>query len=79
LVKQRKLTAAIAYSKKHLIGWSETHLREIQQASGLLAFDPSTTCPMYKVFFEFIRHCMMKKDGNIWFNYSCKTTFNSLT
>jgi macrophage erythroblast attacher len=48
LVRQRQLVSAIQYSKKYLVGFSDTHLKEIQQAAGLLAFDPNTTCPTYQ-------------------------------
>jgi macrophage erythroblast attacher len=40
---------AIAYSKKHLVTWQETHLAQIRQALALLAFSPSTSCGPYKV------------------------------
>jgi macrophage erythroblast attacher len=49
LVKDRQFGPAIVYLKKHLISWSDTHLKEIQQASGLLAFTRSTPCSQYKV------------------------------
>jgi macrophage erythroblast attacher len=55
LVRERKLLAAIQYSKKYLTPWSETHLKEIQQASGLLAFDPTTDCSAYKNLYDQIR------------------------
>jgi hypothetical protein len=50
LSRARKTMDAIAYSKKHLISWQDTHLAQIQQASTLLAFPPTTTCGPYKVF-----------------------------
>jgi len=40
---------AIAYSKKYLIAWQDTHLPQIRQLSALLAFPPTTTCGPYKV------------------------------
>jgi macrophage erythroblast attacher len=52
LVKERKLGLAILYSKKYLVGWSDTHLKEIQQASGLLAFEPSTSCSVYRALYD---------------------------
>lgn len=40
---------AIAYSKKHLVSWQDSHLSQIKQASGLLAFPANTSCAPYKV------------------------------
>ncbi|KAI8925525.1 CTLH/CRA C-terminal to lish motif domain-containing protein [Entophlyctis helioformis] len=52
LVRVRNLTQAIAYARKHLTPWSETHMREIQQAMGLLAFSPATACDGYKALYS---------------------------
>ncbi|KAJ3346175.1 GID complex subunit containing RING finger motif [Kappamyces sp. JEL0680] len=52
LVRERKILPAIQYSKKYLVSWSDTHLKEIQQASGLLAFEPTTECHVYKALFD---------------------------
>ncbi|KZS87276.1 hypothetical protein SISNIDRAFT_491234 [Sistotremastrum niveocremeum HHB9708] len=41
-------TEAIAYLKKHLAPWKETHLEQIQKCSALLAVLPTTTCGPYK-------------------------------
>jgi macrophage erythroblast attacher len=49
LARDRRTTDAIAYSKKHLIPWQDSHLMQIQQASALLAFPQTTTCNPYKV------------------------------
>lgn len=43
------MSDALAYSQKHLVAWQETHLQQIQQLSGLLAFRSDTTCGPYKV------------------------------
>lgn len=43
------MTDAIAYVRKHLTPWVETHLREIQQAMALMAFPSNTQCAPYKV------------------------------
>jgi hypothetical protein len=49
LARDRRTTDAIAYARKHLIPWQETHLMQIQQASALLAFSRNTTCNPYRV------------------------------
>lgn len=49
LCRAGKSQEAIAYLKKHLVSWQETHLAQIQQASGLLAFSASTSRGPYKV------------------------------
>ncbi|KAH8108782.1 CTLH/CRA C-terminal to lish motif domain-containing protein [Phellopilus nigrolimitatus] len=43
LARARKNIEAIAYSKKHLVSWQDTHLHQIRQASALLAFPPSSS------------------------------------
>lgn len=53
LVRNRQISQAIVYSKKYLTSWSETHMKEIQQAMALLAFNPKTSCGIYKVKFKF--------------------------
>ncbi|RUS16328.1 CTLH/CRA C-terminal to lish motif domain-containing protein [Jimgerdemannia flammicorona] len=52
LVRARRMTEAIAYVRKHLTSWAETHLREIQQAMGLMAFPPETQCAPYKKLYD---------------------------
>ncbi|KAL1918931.1 uncharacterized protein VTP21DRAFT_2312 [Calcarisporiella thermophila] len=52
LVRTRKLPEAIAYARKHLAPWSDTHLREIQQATALMAFPATTQCPPYKRLYD---------------------------
>jgi macrophage erythroblast attacher len=49
LVRGRKLNEAIVYLRKHLTPCADVHMKEIQMASGLLAFDLSTSCDRYKV------------------------------
>lgn len=49
LARTKKAVEAIAYLRKHLIPWQDTHLSDIRKASALLAFPPSTTCVPYKV------------------------------
>ncbi|KAI8813673.1 CTLH/CRA C-terminal to lish motif domain-containing protein [Cladochytrium replicatum] len=51
-VRAGRLSEAIIYARKYLTPWSETHLREIQQAMGLLAFTPSTRCSSYRDLFS---------------------------
>lgn len=52
LVRKEKLTEAIAYSKKNLVPWADTHMKEIQQSMGLLAFKPNTKCKIYMKLFD---------------------------
>eukprot|EP00842_Homolaphlyctis_polyrhiza_P005400 jgi/Hompol1/5861/HPOL_001115-RA len=52
LVRSRSLAQAITYARKYLTPWSETHMREIQQAMGLLAFNPSTDCGSYRMLYS---------------------------
>ena len=54
LVRARKLADAILYARKHLTPWSETHLKEIQRAMGLMAFTPDSTCENYRVGSAFV-------------------------
>jgi hypothetical protein len=49
LARRGRKEDAIVHSKKHLISWQETHLAQIQSASTLLAFPPTTNCGPYKV------------------------------
>ncbi|KAG5220509.1 GID complex containing RING finger motif [Salix suchowensis] len=44
LARARRSMEAIAYSKKYLVSWHETHLDQIHKAIALLAFPPTTTC-----------------------------------
>jgi len=46
---------AIAYSKKHLLPWTSTHLSTIRTAHALLVFPPSTPCLPYKRLFSLSR------------------------
>lgn len=52
LVRAGKNLEAIAYSKKHLLSWQETHLAQIHKASALLCFPPTTTCGPYKRLYD---------------------------
>ncbi|KAH7886941.1 CTLH/CRA C-terminal to lish motif domain-containing protein [Phlebopus sp. FC_14] len=52
LARSRKTQDAIAYSKKHLVPWQDTHLQQIMQASVLLAVQPSTTCAQYRRLYD---------------------------
>lgn len=55
LARQRRNEEAIAYTKKHLAPWQETHFEEIKRASALLAFPPTTTCGPYKRLYDVAR------------------------
>ena len=48
LTRAGKHLEAIAYSKRYLLPWRETHLPHIRQAAALLCFPPTTTCSPYK-------------------------------
>ncbi|KAH7907290.1 CTLH/CRA C-terminal to lish motif domain-containing protein [Hygrophoropsis aurantiaca] len=52
LTRARKTQEAIAYSKKHLVPWQDTHLKQILQASILLAILPSTSCGQYRRLYD---------------------------
>ncbi|KAJ3228058.1 GID complex subunit containing RING finger motif [Chytriomyces hyalinus] len=52
LVRSQNLTAAITYLKKHLTPCADVHLKEVQVAAALLAFEPSTLCVRYKSLFD---------------------------
>lgn len=49
LARARKQDEAIAYQKKYLISWQETHLPQITQASALLAIPHERAFGPYKV------------------------------
>ncbi|CCL99210.1 uncharacterized protein FIBRA_01225 [Fibroporia radiculosa] len=55
LARAQKHVEAIAYSKKHLLPWQETHLPQIRQASALLCFPPTTACGPYKRLYDLAR------------------------
>ncbi|KAJ3566386.1 hypothetical protein NP233_g7042 [Leucocoprinus birnbaumii] len=55
LARQRRNEEAIAYTKKHLVQWQETHFEEIKRASALFAFPPTTTCGPYKRLYDVAR------------------------
>ncbi|KIM86730.1 hypothetical protein PILCRDRAFT_815981 [Piloderma croceum F 1598] len=55
LARARKKHEAIAYFKKHLVPWQDSHLAEIRQASALLAVPPSTQCGPYKRLYDHSR------------------------
>ncbi|PPR04866.1 hypothetical protein CVT26_012697 [Gymnopilus dilepis] len=52
LSRARKTLEAIAYAKKYLIAWHDTHLPQIRQLSALLAFPPNTVCGPYKRLYD---------------------------
>lgn len=52
LARQRRNEEAIAYMKKHLVQWQETHFEEIKRVSALFAFPPTTTCGPYKRLYD---------------------------
>ncbi|KAJ3079287.1 GID complex subunit containing RING finger motif [Quaeritorhiza haematococci] len=52
LVRARKTAEAITHARKWLTQWSDTHMKEIQQAMAMLAFGPSTHCVAYRVLFD---------------------------
>ncbi|KAG6811406.1 hypothetical protein H0H92_007599 [Tricholoma furcatifolium] len=52
LSRARRSQEAMAYAKKYLNPWQETHLQQIRTASALLAFPPNTTCAPYKRLYD---------------------------
>ncbi|KAG0245563.1 CTLH/CRA C-terminal to lish motif domain-containing protein [Mortierella sp. GBAus27b] len=52
LVRERRTPEAIAYAKKYLTPWQETHMREISHVMGLLAFSSNTNCYPYKRLYD---------------------------
>ncbi|KAF8814791.1 hypothetical protein BYT27DRAFT_7205762 [Phlegmacium glaucopus] len=61
LCRARKTLEAIAYSKKHLIPWQETHLAQITQLFSLLAFPSNTACGPYKRLYDLSRWTTVAK------------------
>ncbi|KAJ3330582.1 GID complex subunit containing RING finger motif [Blyttiomyces sp. JEL0837] len=55
LIRDRKLQEAIQYLRKWLTPNADVHIKEIQTASALLAFDVSTSCQRYKSLFSATR------------------------
>ncbi|KAF9078852.1 CTLH/CRA C-terminal to lish motif domain-containing protein [Rhodocollybia butyracea] len=55
LCRVEKKSEAILYLQKHLIPWQETHLTQILQASGLLAFPSGTSCRPYMRLYDPLR------------------------
>ena len=49
LVRTCQHLPAIAYYRKHLVPFAQTHREAIQRAAGLLAFPPDTQVQPYKV------------------------------
>ncbi|TFK26593.1 macrophage erythroblast attacher isoform 1 [Coprinopsis marcescibilis] len=52
ICRERKFLEAMAYMKKYMSSWHETHLPQIEQASALLAFLPGTDCVRYKRLYD---------------------------
>ncbi|KAJ1967343.1 GID complex subunit containing RING finger motif [Dispira parvispora] len=52
LARAGEMMQAIQYSKKHLLPWTGTHARQIEQAMGLLAFKPDTQCSPYQQLYD---------------------------
>ncbi|KAL3897718.1 MAG: hypothetical protein SGCHY_003228 [Lobulomycetales sp.] len=51
IIRKGQIPEAIAYARKFLTPFSESHIKEIQQATALLAFTADTECKVYKKFF----------------------------
>ncbi|KAJ1551384.1 GID complex subunit containing RING finger motif, partial [Cladochytrium tenue] len=52
LIRARKLTEAIQYLRKWLTPAADLHMRDIQAASALLAFDEATSCDKYRSYYD---------------------------
>lgn len=60
LVRNRKIPEAIAYARKYFTQWTDTHLKEIKQAMGLLAFPSANTrCEPYRQLYNSSRWQML--------------------
>ncbi|KAH8101188.1 CTLH/CRA C-terminal to lish motif domain-containing protein [Cristinia sonorae] len=55
LARALKQDDAIAYQKKYLLGWQDTHLPQITQASALLAVPPARAFGPYKWLYDPLR------------------------
>ncbi|KAF7794786.1 hypothetical protein EIP86_005928 [Pleurotus ostreatoroseus] len=55
LARARNLMEAIAYQKKHLNHWQETHATQIYQAAALLAYSPESAFGPYKRLYDLSR------------------------
>jgi len=51
---QSKLLESIAHAKKYLLPFKDNYQREVQQACGLLAFQPGTRAEAYSVGHMFL-------------------------
>ncbi|KAH9836322.1 CTLH/CRA C-terminal to lish motif domain-containing protein [Rhodofomes roseus] len=71
LARAGKNIEAIAYSKRHLLPWQETHLPQIRQASALLCFPSTTTCSPYKRLYDLSRwHSLIQSFRLAFYNLS---------
>lgn len=52
LARGRKNVEAIAYAKKHLQSWQDTHFKQIRQATALLAFPETAAIGPYKRLYD---------------------------
>ncbi|KAI0078325.1 hypothetical protein K474DRAFT_1594232 [Panus rudis PR-1116 ss-1] len=52
LARARRLEEAIAYQRKYLIQWHETHFQQISQSGGLIAYRPGTKAAPYKRLYD---------------------------
>jgi hypothetical protein len=64
LARATKYFEALAYWRKHLQPWQETHLARIQQATGLIAFRTDTTCKSYRVSWHADRSLSTRPQNN---------------
>ncbi|KIM22289.1 hypothetical protein M408DRAFT_332984 [Serendipita vermifera MAFF 305830] len=55
LARAEKTNEALVYWRKHLQLWQDTHLAQIQQATGLIAFRPDTKCKSYQRLYSTAR------------------------
>ncbi|OCF42887.1 macrophage erythroblast attacher isoform 1 [Kwoniella heveanensis CBS 569] len=52
LCRKRDITSAIAYSRKNLSPWADTHMNELQQGMTLLAFGEKTGVGLYRKLYD---------------------------
>lgn len=85
---EAKLVESIAHAKKYLLPFRESYPKEVQQACGLLAFNPDTKVTGYGVCYSLCnllhlpnkncRNSIVPPAGHTWPIFLRKRTTNSL-
>jgi macrophage erythroblast attacher len=61
LVRSKNIAGALVFVKKFLQPWSDTHMKEIELAMGLLAFSPNTETERYKALYQHERWAALEE------------------